>query len=642
MLEALKLPVIATGPMQIDTRIKDVGKHRQLDLKAKLGDLEASVKGTLKTRSLIGSDLKFEATAADAARLASVFEVSGVPAAPLKVTGHTLRSRKEIKFESLTAAIADASVRANGSVQLKGERKIALNFEVAAASLAKLRETWPEMEVAASGDFESAKDRYRTEKSAGHPGQDSAGRFAAVGQAGNRSRRSCRRRAWTSRRSFRREKPSRSSRHATSAARSRVEAPKKKFVFSETPLALEKMKDTDAKVHLAFGELVLGDRSIKDLDSNLRADNGKLTFDLRAAGAHEGTMQGAGTLVPAGDGTVDLDMKVDISNVRASLASEGIPPADVPPLSMAMNIKIHGSSPRQLASGANGQLLLTQGAGRTKSGFISAYGGGVVSQLAQKLNPFAKEDPFMKLDCTIARADIVNGQVTVKPVLLQTEKVTMTATAPSICTPRSCCSTSIPARAKASASAPACSPIRSSGWKERWDPRMGVGAKGVASGALAAATGGVTVVAGGLIDRMAGEKDLCGRRWQQPETLRSKNMTSLRTSVVAVAAALLLQGCYTAPTTAAVPQTRPISERFEQSWQAARAAASDVGVRVTNEDRAAGTLRGEQGSSNVLITVITQADASIQVGFSVTGGGSPQDTNLKDHLTRAYQRRMGR
>ena len=40
---------------------------------------------------------------------------------------------------------------------------------------------------------------------------------------------------------------------------------------------------------------------------------------------------------------------------------------------------------------------------------------------------------------------------------------------------------------------------------------MGLGAKGMASGAVAAATGGMTVVAGGLIDRMAGEKDMCGK-----------------------------------------------------------------------------------------------------------------------------------
>ena len=142
------------------------------------------------------------------------------------------------------------------------------------------------------------------------------------------------------------------------------------------------MKDTDAKVHLAFGELVLGDRSIKDLDSNLRVDHGKVAFDLRAAGAHEGTLQGAGTLVPAGDGTADLDIEDRHQRMCGQAwASEEIAPADVPPLGVAMNIKIHGSSPRQMASGANGHLLLTQGAGKTKSGFISAYGGGVVSEL---------------------------------------------------------------------------------------------------------------------------------------------------------------------------------------------------------------------------------------------------------------------
>jgi len=120
-------------------------------------------------------------------------------------------------------------------------------------------------------------------------------------------------------------------------------------------------------------------------------------------------------------------------------------------------------------------------------------------------------------------------------------------------------------------------------------------------------------------------------------------MTNIRiaASGIAVAAGFILQGCYTAPTPVPVP-SRSIPERFEQSWQAARGAASDVGVRVTYEDRPTGTLRGDQGSSKVSITVVTQADATIQVGFSVTGGTSSADANLKEHLTRAYQRRMGR
>ena len=121
-------------------------------------------------------------------------------------------------------------------------------------------------------------------------------------------------------------------------------------------------------------------------------------------------------------------------------------------------------------------------------------------------------------------------------------------------------------------------------------------------------------------------------------------MTHSRTVVIglAVVTGVLLQGCYTAPTPVAVPSTRSIPERFEASWQAARGAASDVGVHVTHEDRSTGTLRGTHGSSNIAISVVTQADATIHVGFSVTGGTVSQDANLKEHLTRSYQRRMGR
>jgi len=104
----------------------------------------------------------------------------------------------------------------------------------------------------------------------------------------------------------------------------------------------------------------------------------------------------------------------------------------------------------------------------------------------------------------------------------------------------------------------------------------------------------------------------------------------------------MLQSCYIPPEPVPVPVQRTMQERFEQSWQAARGAASDVGVRINREDRASGTLVGEQGSSSVAITVAPQADQTIQVGFTVTGGEKSQDENLRQRLTQAYQRRMGR
>jgi hypothetical protein len=172
-----------------------------------------------------------------------------------------------------------------------------------------------------------------------------------------------------------------------------------------------------------------------------------------------------------------------------------------------------------MASGANGHLLLTQGAGKMRSGIVSAYGGGVISELTQKLNPFAKDDPFMKLDCTIARADIVNGEVTVAPVVLQTEKVTITAHGNiDLRTEKLLLDFNTRPR-KGIGVSPGMftNPlIRLEGTLV--SPRIGVGAKGVASGALAAATGGATVVAGGFFDRMKGAKDICKETLAEAKT----------------------------------------------------------------------------------------------------------------------------
>jgi hypothetical protein len=112
------------------------------------------------------------------------------------------------------------------------------------------------------------------------------------------------------------------------------------------------------------------------------------------------------------------------------------------------------------------------------------------------------------------------------------------------------------------------------------------------------------------------------------------------TTGIAVVASLMLQGCYY-PEYVPVPVSSPGPAKFDASWQAARGAASDQGVRITYEDRSSGTLRGDKGSSNVLITVVTQADGSVRVAFSVTGATS-EDAGLQNRLTQSYQRRMGR
>ena len=74
MLENLRLPVVATGTLDFDAQLKDAGELTQLALDAKFGDITAKATGTLQTLGLPGSDLQFELSVADAARLAQVFK----------------------------------------------------------------------------------------------------------------------------------------------------------------------------------------------------------------------------------------------------------------------------------------------------------------------------------------------------------------------------------------------------------------------------------------------------------------------------------------------------------------------------------------------------------------------------------------
>jgi hypothetical protein len=109
-----------------------------------------------------------------------------------------------------------------------------------------------------------------------------------------------------------------------------------------------------------------------------------------------------------------------------------------------------------------------------------------------------------------------------------------------------------------------------------------------------------------------------------------------------VAAALALHACYPYPYYPPGAVTSPaVPASFENSWQAARGAAYDEGVRITSEDRASGIVRGTRGPFDVTISVATQADGSVRVSFSTTGP-TAQDPALQDRLTRAYNRRMGR
>jgi hypothetical protein len=80
---------------------------------------------------------------------------------------------------------------------------------------------------------------------------------------------------------------------------------------------------------------------------------------------------------------------------------------------------------------------------------------------------------------------------------------------------------------------------------------------------------------------------------------------------------------------------------YDRVWDSALGAAEDAGVKITSADRSRGIIQGVTSSSDVTISVISQADGRTRVEFS-SKGPKGQDPDLNDRFTRFYNRRMGR
>ena len=518
MLENLRLPVVATGPLNVDARLKDKGELTQVDVDAKLGDSAANVNGTLRTLGLPGSDLRFSASVADASRLASAFDVTGVPAEALEVGGHVVSSRKEIRLDGVDAKFAGAEAKADGSIRAGRDRGAAITFAVTAESLARLREGLPEIPFRASGSYTGSRDTQELRDLKATVGKSEISGSATLRRKdpkGVEAELSSPRLDLTPFAKKEKEKQAEGAPAATATATPTAtptaKEPKKKFVFDETPLPLDKLKGVDVKLHVVVTELALEAGLLKDVDGTLIVDHGQLALEWRASGGYDGSFGGTVKLLPAGDGAADLSVEASAKSLRAGLAAgEGVDPREVPPTSLEVKLQARGSSPRQLAAGANGKVLVAMGPGKVKSGLVGMLGGGILGQLASKLNPFSAKDPYTKLDCTVTRVDIVDGQVKVEPVLMQSEKVTVTADGKVDLHTEELVFDFNTRPRKGIGVSPGMftNPfLKLDGTLV--SPRLGVGAKGAASGGVAAATAGASVVVKGLVDRIAGEADLC-------------------------------------------------------------------------------------------------------------------------------------
>jgi uncharacterized protein involved in outer membrane biogenesis len=500
MLGNLQLPVIAEGAMEATATLSDTGERTGLDVVATLGDIQAKVAGTLAALGLTNSDLDFSATVGDAARLGAVFGLEGLPQEELRFSGRMRTSQEQIALEGFTAQLPGAEAKLDGTVPRSARGASALRFEAAVDSIAKLKTGMPDIPGSAAGTYAGNRSGFELKELRLRLDQSELSGQAAVQRTGRKrveAQLSSPRLDLTP---FQTEKDKSAS----------ADKGKEKYLFGEKPLPLDKLQARDAQVQWTLSELVLKAGTLKEVTGTLQLDQGRMVLDFGARGAIYGTIDSDVRLVPS-QGGADMTLKLTVRELRAGmLAPEGQDPARSPPTNIDADIRASGASPRQMASGANGKVVFTQGEGVVKKGVIDMLGSGILSQVGSQLNPFSAEDPYTNLECTAAKIKIVDGQAKVDPVLMQSDKVTVTAEG------------SVDLRTEEIAFDFNTRPRKGIGISPGMftnpfiqlagtlkSPRVATGTKGVAAGALAVGTGGLSVVAKGFIDRVAGQADLC-------------------------------------------------------------------------------------------------------------------------------------
>jgi len=287
-------------------------------------------------------------------------------------------------------------------------------------------------------------------------------------------------------------------------------------LIPDTPLPFEALKQANVSVEARVAELQRDDLYLSDaiLDATLR--NGVLAIDDFRFKAGSGQFAAKGTLVPdhqPGETTLQV--------VGRDLAL-GLVPNDLglaTTLNLDANLRSSGTTLRALAGNANGIVYIDLRGGRaTPSKLLQAIYGNILEEILNTINPFRKNSPHTDFECVIVPLTVTGGNVAATPgifvstanirvvaegeVNLKSEKLQATVRT----TPRG--------KLAVSAAELVTPYVKIEGTLA--SPRLAVDEAGVLiSGGAAVATGGLSLIARGLWDRLSRSRDACGQATKQ-------------------------------------------------------------------------------------------------------------------------------
>ena len=201
------------------------------------------------------------------------------------------------------------------------------------------------------------------------------------------------------------------------------EKPKAK-IFPADPLPLESLHAADANLKLHVGKIHTRAADLDDMNLGVQLHNGKLEINPLTAKLAGGTLQSTIILDGSNNKTATLDLKTDIKNLHPGLLPDLHGKITDASTSIRLRARGTGNSVAGIMAGLNGTLLLQSGKGIYKSKKNESDGNGILSKTYGLLNPEANADQGTKIECLVVNLDVKDGLSSFdRKIALATDKI---------------------------------------------------------------------------------------------------------------------------------------------------------------------------------------------------------------------------
>lgn len=287
-------------------------------------------------------------------------------------------------------------------------------------------------------------------------------------------------------------------------------------LIPDTEIPFDALRKANVSLAATVAEFQRDNLFLSDATISATLRDGVLAInDLRFKGP-SGALAARATLVPGdqpGETTLQLvgrDLAFGLTEANRDLATT---------TDLDVNLRSSGSTLRDLAGRSNGIVHVDIRGGRVTHGrIIQAIYGGMLEEILNTINPFRKTHPDTELECLIVPLRVTDGKVKGAPSLfMSTSKIRLAAQVGVNLQSEQLEATvrTTPRRLLSVSAAELVNPyVKIEGTLA--EPRLAVDEAGVlVSGGAAVATGGLTVLARGLWDRLSRAGDACGQASKQ-------------------------------------------------------------------------------------------------------------------------------